>query len=74
MQFSPALPYLSVNHDKIVHLHKSYNARVPYPAMHNFVTEMYTHVHISVIKWCIVGYLSIELWDVWYVFITTFRW
>ena len=24
--------------------------------MHHFVTEMCTHVHISVTKWCIVGY------------------
>ena len=24
--------------------------------MHNFVTDMYTHVHISVTKWFIVGY------------------
>ena len=29
----------------------------PYPKMHNFVTEMCTWVHISVTKWCIVGYL-----------------
>ena len=24
--------------------------------MHHFVTEMCTYVHISVTKWCIVGY------------------
>ena len=39
-------------------LHKSHNATVPYPTMHHFVTEMCTSVHISVTKWCIVGYLS----------------
>ena len=37
------------------------------PTMHHFVTEMCTHVHISVTKWCVVGYLSnvlCHLWDV----------
>ena len=38
--------------------HKSHNAPVPFPIMHNFVT-----VHIPVTKWCTVGYLSNELWD-----------
>ena len=36
--------------------HKSHNALDKYPTMHNFVTEMYTHVHISVTKWCIAGH------------------
>ena len=27
---------------------------------------MYICVHISVTKWCIVGYLSDALWDLWY--------
>ena len=31
--------------------------------IHHFVTEMCTYVHISVTKWCIVGYLSNALWD-----------
>ena len=46
-------------------LHTSHNAPVPYPTMHHFVTEMCTHVHISVTKWCIVGYLPAlaYLWD-----------
>ena len=35
------------------------------PTMHHFVTEMCTCVHISVTKWCIVGYLSGALWDLW---------
>ena len=39
-------------------MHKSHNAPVLYPTMHQFVTEMCTCVHISVIKWCIVEYLS----------------
>ena len=34
-----------------------------YSAMHYFVTEMCTHVHISVIKWCIVGYGTGALQD-----------
>ena len=33
------------------------------PTMHHFVTEMCTHVHISVTKWCIVGYWTGALWD-----------
>ena len=45
--------------------HKSQNASVPYPTMQHFVTEMCTCVHISVTKWCIVGYLSDALWDLW---------
>ena len=45
--------------------HKSHNAPVPYPTMHHFLTEMCTCVHISVTKWCIVGYLSDALWDLW---------
>ena len=30
-----------------------------------FVTETWTHVHISVTTWCIVGYLFDVLWDLW---------
>ena len=30
--------------------------------MHHFVTEMCTHVRISVTKWCIVGYEIGDLW------------
>ena len=45
--------------------HKSHNASVPYPIMHHFVTEMCTWVHISVTKWCFVGYLSDTLWALW---------
>ena len=43
--------------------HKSHNALDKYPTMHNFVTEMCTHVHISVTKWCIVWYGTGALWD-----------
>ena len=35
--------------------HKAHNAS-DYPTMHHFVTEMCTHVHISVTKCCIMGY------------------
>ena len=46
--------------------HKSHNAPVPYPAMHHFVTEMCTCVHISATIWCIiVGYVSDALWGLW---------
>ena len=43
--------------------HKSHNALDKYPTMHQFVTEMCTHVHIPVTKWCIVGYVTGALWD-----------
>ena len=46
-------------------LHKSHNAPVSYHKMHHFVTENCTHVHISVTKWHIVGYLPDALWDLW---------
>ena len=34
----------------------SQNAPDKHSTIHRFVTEMCTHVHISVTKWCIVGY------------------
>ena len=48
--------------------HKSHNASGKYStmhhtAMHHFVTEMCTPVHISFTKWSIVGYLSNALWN-----------
>ena len=36
--------------------HKSHNTADTYLSMQHFVTEMCTHVHISVTKWCIAGY------------------
>ena len=45
--------------------HKSHNAPDKYPTMHHFVTEMCTCVHISVTKWCIVGYGTDAFWDLW---------
>ena len=39
-------------------MHQSHNSQ-----RHHFVTEMCTHVHISVTKWCIVGCLWNALWD-----------
>ena len=47
-------------------LHKTHHAPVTYLTMHHFVAEMCTCVHISVKKWCIVGYFSNALWDLWY--------
>ena len=43
--------------------HKSHNASLPYPTIHHFVAEMCTCMHISVTKWCVVGYLFGALWD-----------
>ena len=34
-----------------------------YPTMHHFVRELCTRVHISVTKWCIVGYRTGALWN-----------
>ena len=51
------------SHYRIDPSHKSHNALENYPTMHNFVTEMCTHVHISVTNWCIVGYGTGALWD-----------
>ena len=45
--------------------HKSQNASEKYPTMHHFVAEMCTHVHISVTKYCIVGYGTDAFWDLW---------
>ena len=44
-------------------LHKSHSAPVSYPTMHRFVEEMCTCVHISLTKWCIVGYYTAALWN-----------
>ena len=35
----------------------------PNLGMHHFVTEMCAHGHISVTKWCMVGYGTGALWD-----------
>ena len=42
---------------------KSHNTSDKYPTMYHFVTEICTHVHISVTKWCIVRYGTGALWD-----------
>ena len=42
---------------------KSHNALDRYPTTHHFVTEMCTHVYVSVTKWFIVGYGTGALWD-----------
>ena len=42
---------------------KSHNVPIPYPIIIHFVTEMCTCVHMSVIKWCTVGYFSNAWWD-----------
>ena len=49
-------------------MYKSHDSLVLYPTMHHFETEMCTWEHISVTEWCIVGYLSNALWQLWDVF------
>ena len=34
-----------------------------YPTVHHFMTEVWSHVYISVTKWCIVGYRVGALYD-----------
>ena len=46
-------------------LHKYQNATAIYPSMHHFVKGICTCVHISITKWCIVGYLTNALWELW---------
>ena len=58
----PAIDVINPSRDPI---HKSHKASDKYPPMHHFVTEMCTHVHISVTKWCIVGYRRRVLWELW---------
>ena len=47
---------LSNKRHQIDLLHKSHNAPFPYSRTHRFVTETCICAHISVTKWCIVGY------------------
>ena len=54
---------IRLNTIKIDPSHKSRDTPIPYPEMHHFMTEMCTCMHISVTKWCIVGYLSDALWE-----------
>ena len=49
--------------------HKSRMTSDKYPTMHNFVTEMCTHVYICVTKFCIVEYGTDAVWDLWDWFI-----
>ena len=44
---------------------KSHDALDKYPTISHIVTEMCTDVHISVTEWCIVGYETGALWDLW---------
>ena len=53
--------------------HKFHNASDNYPTTHHFVTEMCTHVHISVTEWRIVGYGTGALWDL-YNMANSYRW
>ena len=38
--------------------HKSHNTSYKYPKIYHCVTEMCTHAHISVTKWCILGFVQ----------------
>ena len=53
--------------------HKWHHASDEYPTMHHFVTEMCTHVHISVTKWSIVGYGTGALWDLCHMSLLYFK-
>ena len=54
-----AKPSLKLGYGQVIDLlHNSHNTPVPYPTRHHSVTEMCTCVHIPVIKWCIMGYIS----------------
>ena len=52
-------------HQIVYPYHKSNNALDTCPTMHHFVTEMCTHVHISVTKWCNMGYCLMHcgIWE-----------
>ena len=52
--------------------HKSRNASNKYSTVQHFVTEMCTHVHISVTKCCVVGYGTDAFWDLWDGFIMSY--
>ena len=58
---------------------KLHSALGKYPIMHQFVTEMCTHVHILITIWCIVGYGTGVLWDLcnrpngWMSWVATFE-
>ena len=55
-------PYLNKESSRQIDpSHKSHNASDICPTMHHFVTEMCTHVHISVTNWCIVEYETGEI-------------
>ena len=56
-------PYIPVTNELWVDFNKSHNAPVSCLTMHHFVTEMCTHVHISVTQWCIVRHETGALWD-----------
>ena len=57
--------YIRLLKNEIETSHKSHNASDKHSTMDHFVTEMCTYVHISVTKWCIVGYRTGALWDLW---------
>ena len=61
---SAVTTWFAINSHNSNPFYKSHNSLDKYPTMHHFVTEMCTHVHISVTKWCIVGYGIGALWDV----------
>ena len=44
-------------------IHKSHNATAPYPTMHH-LEQKCAHAHFCS-KWCIVGYGTDALWDLW---------
>ena len=72
MMYRSLTDFIGLNQYKYMHiswaidlLHKCHNTAVLYPTIQHFVKEMCTRVHIFVTIWCIVGYLSNALWDLW---------
>ena len=66
---SKALKYYFFAKSEIFLMEKYHNAPGMSLTMYHFVREMCTCVNISVINWCIVGYLCNVLWDFWAGFI-----
>ena len=54
---------LTIDICSILPSYKSHNASGKYPTVHHFVIE---HMHHSVTTWCIVGYGTNALWDLWW--------
>ena len=59
--------YIEIRYRGVDPSHKSHNALDKHPTIHHFVTEMCTHVHISVTKRCIVYDTSVFVQHVYWL-------